>query len=119
MLQSLIVTSVFLETQHLFALHLSCQWLCQFPNLTRIMASGPITSWQRDGEKVETVADFIILDSKIPADGDCSHVIQRHLILGREAMKNLHSILKNRDMCCMKGKKVNTALDEDVRGSQA
>ena len=80
---------------------------------------GSITSWQIGGEKVETVADFIILDSKIPADGDCSHVIQRHLILGREAMKNLHSILKNRDVCCMKGKKVNTTLDEDVRGSQA
>ena len=75
------------------------------------MASGPITSWQIDGEKVETVADFIILDSKIPADHDCSHVIQRHLLLGREAMKNLHSVLKSRDMCFMKGERVSTPLD--------
>ena len=75
------------------------------------MAAGPITSWQIDGEKVETVADFIILDSKIPADHDCSHVIQRHLLLGREAMKNLHSVLKSRDMCFMKGERVSTPLD--------
>ena len=62
---------------------------------TEIMASGPITSWQIDGE---TVADFIFLGSKIPADGDCSHEIKRHLLLGRYAMTNLDSILKNRDI---------------------
>ena len=58
------------------------------------MASGPITSWQIDGETVETVADFIFLGSKISADGDCSHEIKRHLLLGRKAMTNLDSILK-------------------------
>ena len=61
------------------------------------MASGPITSWQIDGEKVETVADFIFLGSKITADGDCSHEIKRHLLLGRKVMTNLDSIL-NRDI---------------------
>ena len=61
-----------------------------------IMASGPITSWQVDGETVEIVADFIFLGSKITADGDCSHEIKRCLILGRRAMTNLDSILKNR-----------------------
>ena len=65
---------------------------------TKIMASGPITSWQIDGETVETVADFICLGSKITADGDCSHEIKRHLFLGRKAMKNLDSILKSRDI---------------------
>ena len=65
---------------------------------TNIMASGPITSWQRDGETVETVADFIFPGSKITADGDCSHEIKRHLLLGRKAMTNLDSILKNRDI---------------------
>ena len=65
---------------------------------TRIMASGPITSWQIDGETVETVADFIFLGSKITADGDCSHEIKRHLLLGRKAMTNLDSILKSRDI---------------------
>ena len=64
---------------------------------TKIMASGPITSWEIDGETVETVTDFIILGSKITADGDCSHEIKRHLLLGRKAMTNLDSILKNRD----------------------
>ena len=64
---------------------------------TKIMASGPITSWQIDGETVETVADFIFLGSKITADGDYSHEIKRHLLLGREAMTNLDSILKSRD----------------------
>ena len=62
------------------------------------MASGPITSWQIDGETVETVTDFIFLGSKITADGDCSHEIKRHLLLGRKAMTNLDSILKSRDM---------------------
>ena len=62
------------------------------------MAPGPITSWQTDGETVETVSDFIFLGSKITADGDCSHVIKRHLLLGRKAMTNLDSILKNRDI---------------------
>ena len=62
------------------------------------MASGPITSWQIGGETMETVTDFIFLGSKITADGDCSHEIQRHLILGRKAMTNLDSILKSRDI---------------------
>ena len=65
---------------------------------TKIMASGPITSWQIDGETVETVADFIFLGSKITADGDCSHEIKRHLLLGRKVMTNLDSILKSRDI---------------------
>ena len=65
---------------------------------TRIMASGPITSWQIDGETVETVSDFIFGDSKITADGDCSHEIKRHLLLGRKVMTNLDSIFKSRDM---------------------
>ena len=62
------------------------------------MAFGPITSWQIDGETVETVADFILGGSKITADGDCSHEIKRRLLLGRKAMTNLDSILKNRDI---------------------
>ena len=62
------------------------------------MASGPITSWEIDGETVETVSDFIFLGSKITADGDCSHKIKRHLLLGRKVMTNLDSILKNRDI---------------------
>ena len=61
------------------------------------MASGPITSWEIDGETVEIVADFIFLGSKITADGDCSHEIKRHLLLGRKVMTNLDSILKSRD----------------------
>ena len=65
---------------------------------TKIMASGPITSWQIDGEKMETVADFIFLGSKITADGDCSHEIKRHLLLGRKVMTNLDSIFKSRDI---------------------
>ena len=65
---------------------------------TKIMASGPITSWQIDGETMETVTDFIFLDSKITADGDCSHKIKRHLLLGRKAMTNLDSIFKSRDI---------------------
>ena len=65
---------------------------------TKIMASGPITSWQIDGETVETVADFISGGSKIPADGDCSHEIKRRLLLERKVMTNLDSILKNREI---------------------
>ena len=65
---------------------------------TKIMASGPITSWQIDGEKVETVSDFIFGGSKITADGDCSHEIKRCLLLGREVMTNLDSIFKSRDI---------------------
>ena len=64
---------------------------------TKIVASGPITSWQIDGETVETVSDCIFLGSKITADGDCSHEIKRHLLLGRKAMTHLDSILKSRD----------------------
>ena len=65
---------------------------------TKIMASGPITSWQRDGKTMETVRDFIFLGSKITMDGDCSHEIKRHLLFGRKAMTNLDSILKSRDV---------------------
>ena len=65
---------------------------------TKIMASGPITSWEIDGETVETVSDFILGGSKITADGDCSHEIKRHLLLGRKVMTNLDSILKSRDI---------------------
>ena len=65
---------------------------------TKIMASGPITSWQIDGETVEAVTDFIFLGSKITVDGDCSHEIKRRLLLGRKAMTNLDSILKSRDI---------------------
>ena len=65
---------------------------------TKIMASGPITSWQIDGETVETVRDFILGDSKITADGDCSHEVKRCLLLRRKAMTNLDSILKSRDI---------------------
>ena len=65
---------------------------------TKIMASGPITSWEIDGETVETVADFIFLGSKITADGDCSREIKRHLLLGRKVMTNLNRILKSRDI---------------------
>ena len=65
---------------------------------TKIMASSPVTSWQIDGETVETMADFIFLGSKITTGGDCSHEIKRHLLLGRKAMTNLDSILKSRDI---------------------
>ena len=65
---------------------------------TKIMASDPITSWQIDGETMETVTDFTLLGSKITADGDCSHEIKRHLPLGRKAMTNLDSILKSREI---------------------
>ena len=67
---------------------------------TNIMASGPITSWEIDGETVETVSDFIFLGSKITADGDCSHKIKRHLLLGRKVMTNLDSILKTETLLC-------------------
>ena len=65
---------------------------------TKIMASGPITSWQIDGETMDTVTDFIFLGSKITADGDCNHGIKRHLLLGRKAMTNLDSVIKSRDI---------------------
>ena len=65
---------------------------------TKIMASGPITLWEIDGETVKTVADFIFLGSKVTADGDCSHEIKRHLLLGRKALTNLESMLKSRDI---------------------
>ena len=65
---------------------------------TKIMSYGPITSWEIDGETVETVSDFIFLGSKITADGDCSHEIKKHLLLGKKAMTNLDSILKSRDI---------------------
>ena len=65
---------------------------------TKIMASGPIISWEIDGETVETVSDFIFLGSKITADGDCSHEVKRHLLLGRKVMTNLDSIFKSRDI---------------------
>ena len=65
---------------------------------TKIMASGPITSWKVDGETVETVADFLLGDSKITADGDCSHEIKRCILLGRKVMTNLNSIFKSRDI---------------------
>ena len=72
------------------------------PNIqkTKIMASSPITSWQIDGETVETVADFIFLGFKITADGDCSHEIKRRLLLGRKVMTNLDSILKKQTLLC-------------------
>ena len=65
---------------------------------TKVMASGPITSWQVDGETVETVRDFVFLGSKITADCDCSHEIKRHLLLGRKVMTNLDSLLKSREI---------------------
>ena len=65
---------------------------------TKIMASGPITSWEIDGETVETMTDFIFLDSKIITDGDCSHEIKRRLLLGRKVMTDIHSIFKSRDI---------------------
>ena len=74
------------------------EWCLQRPiKKTKIMASGPITSWQIEGEKKEAVTDFIFLGSKITAEGDCSHEIKRHLLLGRKATTNLESILKSRD----------------------
>ena len=75
-----------------------CSLNCKLKLVNFIMASGLITSWQIDGETVETVADFIFLGSKITADGDCSHEIQRRLFLGRKVLTNLDSILKSRDI---------------------
>ena len=69
---------------------------------TKIMASGPITSWQIDGEIVETVRDLLLGGCRITADGDCSHEIKRRLLLGRKVMTNLDSILKRRDMCSLR-----------------
>ena len=73
---------------------------------TKITASGPITSWQIDGETMETVTDFIFLGSKITEDGDCSHEIKRHLLLGRKAMRNLDRIFKSRDITLVRIVKV-------------
>ena len=70
--------------------------------VANIMASGPITSWEIDGETVETLSDFIFLGSKITADGDCSHEIKRHLLLGKKVMTNLDSLLKSRDITFLK-----------------
>ena len=69
---------------------------------TKIIASGPIISWQIEGEKVEAVTDFIFLGSKITVDGDCNHEIERHLLLGRKVMTNLDSILKSQDITLLK-----------------
>ena len=74
-------------------------WLKLSIQKTKIMASSPITSWQIDGETVETVSDFILGGSKITADGDCSHESKRRLLLGRKVMTNLDSVLKSRDLC--------------------
>ena len=75
---------------------------------TKIMASGPITSWEIDGETVETMSDFIFLGSRITADGDCSHAIKRRLLLGRKAMTNLDSIFKSRDVTFLGSKIMQT-----------
>ena len=80
----------------------------------KIMASGPINSWQIDGETMETVRDFIFLGSKITADGDCSHEIKRHLLLGRKAMTNLESILKSRDITLPTKVRLVKAMDIPV-----
>ena len=77
---------------------------------TKIMASGPITSWQIDGETAEMVTDFIFLGSKITEDGDCSHEIKRHLLFGRKAMTNLDSVLKSRDIILPTKKSVLSML---------
>ena len=81
---------------------------------TKIMASGPVTSWQIDGETVETMADFIFLGSKITADGDCSYEIKKHLPLGRKVMTSLHSILKSRDIILSTKVHLVKALDFPV-----
>ena len=77
---------------------------------TKMMASRPITSWQIDGETMRTVTDFIFLGSKITADGDCSHEIKRHLLLGRKAMTNLDSVLKSRDITMLTNVRVAKAI---------
>ena len=84
----------------------------------KIMASGPITSWQIDGETAETVSDFILGGSKITADGDCSHEIKRHLLLGRKVMTNLDSILKNRDITLSTKVRLVKAMDFPVVKTQ-
>ena len=81
---------------------------------SKIMASGPITSWQIDGETMETVKDFILGGSKIIADGDCSHEIKRHLLLGRKVMINLDSILKSRDITLPTKPRIVKAMDFPV-----
>ena len=81
---------------------------------TKIMASGPITSWQIDGETVETVSGFIFLGSKITADGDCSHEIKRRLLLGRKIMTNLDSIFKTRDITLLTNVCLVKAMDFPV-----
>ena len=81
---------------------------------TKIMASGPITSWQIDGETVQTVTDFIFLASKITADGDCSHEIKRRLLLGRKVMTNLGTILKSRDITLPTKVRLVKAMDFPV-----
>ena len=81
---------------------------------TKIMASGPITSWQIDGETIETVTDFIFLGSKISVDGDCSHEIKRHLLLGRKAMTSLDSIIKSRDITLLTKVPIIKAIDFPV-----
>ena len=81
----------------------------------KIMASGPITSWEIDGETVETVSGFIFLDSKITADGDCSHEIQRRLLFGRKVMTNLDSILKSRDITLLTKVRLVKAMVFPVR----
>ena len=85
----------FLKMERKFS---TSQQILLLPQKTKIMASGPITSWEIDGETVETVSDFIFLGSKITADGDCSHEIKRGLLLGRKVMTNLDSIFKSRDI---------------------
>ena len=82
----------------------------------KIMASGPISSWQIDGETMETVRDFIFLDSKITADGDCSHEIKRHLLPGRKVMTNLDSILKSRDITLPGTPLQNSRLENPMDG---
>ena len=97
-------TTLMGETEELKSLLMKVKEDCEKVGLklniqkTKITASGPITSWQIDGETMETVRDFIVLGSKITADGDCSHAIKRHFLLGRKAMTNLDSILKSRDI---------------------
>ena len=97
-------TTLMAESEELKSLLMKVKEECEKVNLkfntqkTKIMTSGPITSWQIDGETMETVRDFILLGSKVTADGDCSHEIKRCLILGRKAMTNLESILKSRDI---------------------
>ena len=81
---------------------------------TKIMASGPITSWEIDGETMETVIDFLFWGSKITADGDCSHEIKRCLLLGRKVMTNLHSILKSRDITLPTKVRLVKAMDVRV-----